>query len=276
LAEWTVGELQSEVQQLTLLNKELNRALKDFKKKCRFDVQNELKSENLELKHTIGTIRYGKPICSVEDKSTINQLKNENEQLRTLIRMQRDEKETNLTKYWKQLVSKFGAWNTTKELNEFVKETTSIVNIIELRHKEVSNLTQQVVGDQMAKELQSQARKLLRLLKDIFIIDADETNVRITDKDRHQLAKIRDELESNWNKLQSQLKTKLDNKSINNKSLNADWFLSMGRQREKIRREERQTEWMFDRARKRQNERNSGRFRGHSDQLYRRFNHYTQ
>jgi len=272
--EWSLTDLQFEVQRLGLLNKELNRALGDIKKSCRVDVQNELKSENWELKHAIGRIRYGRPTRSVEDTNAIDRLQSENEQLRTLVQVRKDDKETNLAEYWEQLIEQFAARNTTKELDDFVKKTTSVIDVIAQRRKEVSDGTQQFIGHQMEKKLQSLTRKLVLLLKGIFT--ADECSVQITDKDQRRLAEIHNDLESHWIQFQSRLKGALaDNRLKGHKGLNADWFLSMGRQREKIRREERQTEWMFDRAQKRQNERSSRRIRGDSNQPNRRFNQYS-
>ena len=275
LAERYVADLEFETERLRLLNEELNRALKDVKTDCRFDILNELKSENLELKHMIGSMRYGKPARSAEDINTINRLQVENEELRTLILIESDAKTTNSTENSEQLADKPTIQNTMEELKDFLGKTTNVVDIIELQRKEMTNLAHRLAGDQMGKKLQSLTLQLLLLLRSIFMIDADEFSVQIIDKHRDQLADISNELELYRIKFQNQLKAKQEDGPISQKGLNSDWFLLMGRQREKIRHEERKTDWMFDRARNRENERKSKPFRSDCYQPDRRFSHYS-
>jgi L-rhamnose mutarotase len=81
---WSLAGLRSELQQLSAQNEALMGALKESES-CRIDVQNELATENWDLKHTVGRIRYGKPIRSIEDRDVINRLQTENQELRAQV-----------------------------------------------------------------------------------------------------------------------------------------------------------------------------------------------
>ena len=87
-SEWTDGDLRAELERLKMSNEELSRALNEMSvtqnpancQSNQFGFQvSELMTENWDLKQSIGRIRYGKPVRSIEDRDTINRLQTENQ-----------------------------------------------------------------------------------------------------------------------------------------------------------------------------------------------------
>lgn len=78
------------MQRLAVLNEELKQAAERSadelhelaSQNSQFDLRiNELITENWDLKQSIGRIRYGKPVRSIEDRHTINILQTENQEV---------------------------------------------------------------------------------------------------------------------------------------------------------------------------------------------------
>ena len=90
LSEWSEEQWRAEVQRLTALNEELMLSAERLAEELgdlttqnsHFDHRlNELISENWDLKQSVGRIRYGKPVRSLEDRHTINILQTENQEV---------------------------------------------------------------------------------------------------------------------------------------------------------------------------------------------------
>lgn len=94
LPGWSEEQWRAEVQRLTALNEELKLSAERLAEELgdlstqnsHFDHRlNELISENWDLKQSIGRIRYGRPVRSVEDRHTINILQTENQEVTTFV-----------------------------------------------------------------------------------------------------------------------------------------------------------------------------------------------
>lgn len=94
LPGWSEEQWRAEVQRLTALNEELKLSAERLAEELgdlsmqnsHFDHRlNELISENWDLKQSIGRIRYGRPVRSVEDRHTINILQTENQEVTKLL-----------------------------------------------------------------------------------------------------------------------------------------------------------------------------------------------
>lgn len=92
---WAEEHWRSEVHRLTALNEELKIAAERSAEKllnlatqnAHFDLRiNELISENWDLKQSIGRLRYGRPVRSVEDRHAINTLETENQEVLTALK----------------------------------------------------------------------------------------------------------------------------------------------------------------------------------------------
>lgn len=145
-----------------------------------------------------------------------------------------------------------------------VKESsTELIRLMGLRREELINLTRQTrnpVTEKMEARFQKTTRKTVELMERVNK-HHESFGVLLNEVD-NRLEKMRSKLESQWqNLLRSYAES--GNKfetSENTKLLNSDWFLSMGHHRDKLRRSEKQSEWMFDRAKNRELERRSRKF----------------
>ena len=171
--------------------------------------------------------------------------------------------ELNLTSNWNHLINYSSNRSTENQLSGVKESATDLIRLIGLRRDELINLTREnssPASEKMEAKFKKSAQKTLDLMERIN--KQQESFAILLEDAENRLEKIRSKLETNWsNLLQSYTETSNSfETSENTKSLNADWFFSMGKQREKLRRTEKQSEWMFDRARNRELERRSRKF----------------
>lgn len=155
--------------------------------------------------------------------------------------------------------------STEEQLNRVKESATNLIRLIGLRREELVNLTRGNSG-QVSEKMEVTFKKSTQKTLDILehINQEHKSFAKILTEVESRLDKIHRKLETHWNNL-LQSYTGASNQFVgpsaeNTKSLNADWFFSMGQQREKMRRSEKQSEWMFDRARNREQERKSRKF----------------
>ncbi|KAI9550035.1 hypothetical protein GHT06_007626 [Daphnia sinensis] len=267
---------------------------------CRFDLQvNELLSENWDLKQSIGRIRYGKPTRSVEDRDTINHLQTENQDLRATVGKLRYRcgqplsspqqqsqqisapptafvpRPTAIEPLWKALeaMNLTGTWNhlvnyrnnvsIEDQLKRVKESSTDLIRLMGLRREELINLTRQnrnPVTEKMEERFKKITQKTLDLMERVN--KHHKSFAVLLEEVENRLEKMRFKLESQWeNLLRSYTNSGNRFETLENtKPLNSDWFWSMGHHRDKLRRSEKQSEWMFDRAKNRELERRSRKF----------------
>ncbi|KZS06313.1 Uncharacterized protein APZ42_030254 [Daphnia magna] len=267
---------------------------------CRFDFQvNELLSENWDLKQSIGRIRYGKPTRSVEDRDTINHLQTENQDLRATVGKLRYRcgqplsspqqqgqqisapptafvsrpsaieplwkalEAMNLTGTWNHLVNYRNNRSIEDQLKRVKESSTDLIRLMGLRREELINLTRQTrnpVIEKMEARFKKTTQKTVDLMERVN--KHHKSFAVLLEEVENRLEKMRFKLESQWENL---LRSYTDSGNRfetleNTKPLNSDWFWSMGHHRDKLRRSEKQSEWMFDRAKNRELERRSRKF----------------
>lgn len=169
----------------------------------------------------------------------------------------------NLTSDWNHLINYHPNGSIEDQLNSVKESAIDCIRLIGSRHDELINLTREnnnKVTEKMETRFKKSVKKTVELLKRVnkehesFVVSLEEVESR--------LEKLRSKLEFHWSNL-------LQSYSIagnrfgtleNDKPLNSDWFFAMGQQRDKMRRNEKQSEWMFDRAKNRELERKSRKF----------------
>ncbi|XP_059352434.1 uncharacterized protein LOC130703856 isoform X2 [Daphnia carinata] len=267
---------------------------------CRFDLQlNELMSENWDLKQSIGRIRYGKPTRSVEDRDTINHLQTENQDLRATVGKLRYRcgqplsspqqqgqqilappmafvsrpsaieplwkalEAMNLTGTWNHLVNYRNNRSIEDQLKRVKDSSTDLIRLMGLRREELINLTRQT-RNPVTEKMEARFKKITQKTVDLMerVNKHHKSFALLLEEVDNRLEKMRFKLESQWENL---LRSYTDSGNRfetleNTKPLNSDWFWSMGHHRDKLRRSEKQSEWMFDRARNRELERRARKF----------------
>ncbi len=173
----------------------------------------------------------------------------------------------NLTSNWNHLINYSSNRSTENQLNVVKDSAADLIRLIGLRRDELINLTREhnsQASEKMDAKFKKSAQKTLGLMERIN--KQQESFTMLLEETENRLEKIRSKLETHWNNLlQSYGETKnVFETSENTKSLNADWFFSIGQHREKMRRNEKQSEWMFDRARNRELERRARKFQAKS------------
>lgn len=173
----------------------------------------------------------------------------------------------NLTSSWNHSLNYPEKQSAEHQLIRVKESASDLIRLISLRREELANLTRGKTGknfEKMEATFKKSAQKALDLMERVN--KQHKSLVTLLSEIESRLEKIRSKLESYWSNLKDshpQINARnhyVETHSENSKSLNADWFLSMGQQREKIRRNEKQSEWMFNRARNREEERKSRKF----------------
>ena len=266
----------------------------------RFDLQlNELLSENWDLKRSVARIRYGKPVRSIEDRANINRLQTENDDLRAAVGKLRyqcgqlkstprvDESTStqqnplltsndllwntldamNLTNEWNNAVNNHNLQAVSGQLEDLKDLAADLMRLIGLRREELINMTRQNSSrptQKMESTLKKSAQKVLDLMERLNNRKISLSELT-TDLEKRLVA-LRLKLDTTWKKLYEQVpetggESTTSSSNTDEKSLNSDWFLSMGQQREKLRQNEenfqKQTHWIFERARNRDRTRKS-------------------
>ena len=318
---WAEADWKMELQRVLEQNEQLNRALNQQQESnCQSQQHNELLEENFDLKSTIGRIRYGKPVRSLDDRNKINRLEIENQELRTQVGKLRyktancvtqpvvvaaaaaghankstpdhsirkdiwkDFDSLNLTEQWHNIVQLHGRVQTNvtrssvDQFEEFRRVAARLVDDIEFRRQELVNISQQnkksKIPSQLKEALQKSADKVFDLTSEMFAKSSKAAKMV------ERVAQITEKLESRWNYLTRNLDEKKHSSASVRKAdgekksgrkideeyeepLTAskdDWFLSMGKEREKLRnnnhqQQQHQNVWLFERAQSRQEER---------------------
>lgn len=332
VAGWSDEDWLSEIRRLMAANEEMSQALnKDHYQSaadpstCRVDPQmNELKTENWDLKQSIGRIRYGKPVRSLEDLDMINRLQTENQDLRATVGKLRYQcgqplspsgdastpaepkvlsssgpllnktlDSMNLTVYWASLV---GVDNDDEALDDFKESAADLIRLIGLRREELDNRTKEAQSytktSRIAEKMQATLKKSVQKVVDLVerVHNHEEAALALAQDVESDLKELRLKVENRWAKmLQLESEELNDNpvktadgsysesykdESGTTKSINSDWFISMGQEREKLRRKDQESHWLFERAKNREEERRSRKFAGPArinkrDKMYR-------
>ena len=262
---------------------------------------NELLSENWDLKRSVARIRYGRPIRSIEDRANINRLQTENDDLRSTVgklryqcagqtkisssddapRLPDSPQKSNSDSLWKTLdaMNLTNEWNNavnnhnlkgvSGQLDNLMDLAADVIRLIGLRHEELINMTQQNSSrpiQKMEVTLKKSAQKVLDLMERLSTHNSQVASLPdLTSDLEKRLAALRLKLDTLWKKLiqihDEEESSSMPSSDTDKKSLNSDWFLSMGQQREKLRQNEetfqKQSRWIFERARNRDRSRKS-------------------
>jgi hypothetical protein len=169
----------------------------------------------------------------------------------------------NLTSNWNRLINNGHNRSIEDQLNAVKESAIDFIRLIGLRQDELINLTREN-NNKVTEKMEARFKKSVKKTADLLerVNKEHESFTSLLEEVENRLEKLRSKLEFHWSNL-LQSYSGAGNRFVtseNTKPLNSDWFLSMGKQRDKMRRSEKQSEWMFDRAKNRELERRSRKF----------------
>ena len=268
---WRESDWRAEVNRLQDVADEAVQALQIQMEKGQWQGRNELIAENFDLKHTIGRMRYGKPVRSIEDRDTINRLETENQELRAQVGKMRYRcahpsdlaqphvlRTLNVTEHLNKFISDHiggdkKTHHVTERVNRLRKSAASLMGIIETRWNEL-NATSIIEGETKNKAVLEEffitiinfAGEVVSSRNEVTPVDATQTQKTWPDSvDQMQM-----NIENPWDDFQR--KANSETTSNPQPKLNEDWFLLMGQERDKARKTKHRSDWLFERAKTRE------------------------
>lgn len=233
---------------------------------------NRLQTENDDLRAAVGKLRYQ---CGQLKTSTSETPRVDEDSIRqkpllpSIDSLWKTLDALNMTNEWNNAVNNHNLLTVSGQLEDLKDLAIDLMRLIGLRREELINMTRQNSSrstQKMELTLKKSAQKVLDLMERLNNRKISLSELA-TDLEKRLVA-LRLKLDTHWKKLYQQIpetgeehSSTTSSANTDEKSLNSDWFLSMGQQREKLRQNEenfqKQTHWIFERARNRDRTRKS-------------------